>query len=338
MPAEKQEMDRSSVSCDGYSDGYSYRDCQIQNDYNILYLARPFVDPNNVGVLIISIFFFSNLLVLSLALLFFRTAIGSMLIQPRNQVKLLYKACAVVLTFFNLAAFVSDLLLSLMLRPCFSALHSMSRNTILKLVLVFIIFILETPVICYTAYKVNGTNKKCYRIAHAFAFCQLIWFIHRLINDTIIAVIYFVVSPAQTLGVVTLLFSVIASAIAFVYIIINKGCRRTSCKYISCAAINGIIICGLLIVVTLLYITFVDNGLKSAGMGGLILSLVPPLIVFMIGLFIKQRYSRSTIIASSENETKDLEQGQRNSAPINDNNGREDSERQPLISPHPDQM
>ena len=334
MPIEKQEMDRSSVSCDSYSDGYFDHDCQLQNDYSNF--DMPFVDPNNVGALIVSIFFFSNLLVLSLALLFSRMAIEFMLKQQRKQVKLLYKACAVVLTFFNLVAFASDLLLSLMLSSCSWAFYHMHSSIILKVLLVLIIPILETPVFCYTVYKVDQTNKKCHWIAHAFAFCQLIWFIHHLLNATIISVIYFVVSPAQTLGVVTLLFSIIASAIAFVYIIINKGCSRTSCKYISCAAINGVIICGLLVVITLLFLTFINNGLKSAGMGGLILSLVPPLIVFMIGLFIKRRYSRPTSITSSENETEDLEQGQRSNAPINDSNGREDSERQPLISPHPD--
>ena len=274
---------------------------------------------------------------LSSALFFSRTAIEFMLKQ-RKQVKLLYKACAAVLTFFNLAAFAGEICL-LVLPPCSWTIYRKSSSFILKLLLVFIILILETPVICYTVYKVDLTNtNNCHRIAHAFAFCQLIWFIHRLVNATIVSVIYFVVSPAQTLGVVTLLFSIIASAIAFVYIIINKGCSRTSCKYISCAAINGVIICGLLVVITLLFLTFVNNGLKSAGIGGLILSLVPPLIVFMIGLLIKRRYSRSTSIASSENETEDLEQGQRSSAPINDSNSREDSERQPLISHHRDQM
>ena len=328
----KQEMDRSSVSCDSYrgDDDFDHY-CQIQNNY----FDTPFVDPNNVGALIVSIFAFSNLLVLSLVLLFSSKAIEFMLRHQRKQVKLLYKACAVVLTFFNFAAFASDLLL-----PCSRELdNSKSGSSILKLLLVYIILILEIPVVCYAVYNVDQTNtNNCHRIAHAFAFCQLIWFIHRLVNATIVSVIYFIIAPAQTLGVVTLLFSIIASAIAFVYIIINKGCRRTSCKYILCAAINGVIICGLLVVITLLFLTFVNNGLKSAGIGGLILSLVPPLIVFMIGLFIKRRYSRPTSITSSENETEDLEQGQRSNAPINDSNSREDSERQPLISHHRDQM
>ena len=56
---------------------------------------------------------------------------------------------------------------------------------------------------------------------------------------------------------------------------------------------NGLIICGLLLAITLLYIVLVRNGLKSAGMGGLILSLVPPLAVFTIGLIINQKYFKS---------------------------------------------
>ena len=53
-------MDRSSVSCDSYSDGYSYRDCQLQNDYCNSNFDTPFVDPNDVGVLIVSTFFIQS--------------------------------------------------------------------------------------------------------------------------------------------------------------------------------------------------------------------------------------------------------------------------------------
>ena len=40
--------------------------------------------------------------------------------------------------------------------------------------------------------------------------------------------------------------------------------------------------------VTLLFIALVDNGLKSAGMEGFILSLIPPTLVFEISLFINR--------------------------------------------------
>ena len=71
-------------------------------------------------------------------------------------------------------------------------------------------------------------------------------------------------------------------------------CNKKYCIFLFCASCNGIMICVLLFVITLLFIVFVDNGLRSAGMGGLILSLVPPFTVFVIGLFVNQKYFRST--------------------------------------------
>ena len=53
-----------------------------------------------------------------------------------------------------------------------------------------------------------------------------IWFVYRLVNDAIISAIFFALAPAQTLSIVTLLLAIIASAIAFVAILIYnfEGC------------------------------------------------------------------------------------------------------------------
>ena len=45
---------------------------------------------------------------------------------------------------------------------------------------------------------------------------------------------------------------------------------------------------GLIFTVTLLFIALVDNGLQSAGIGGFILSLVPPTVIFVIGLCVSR--------------------------------------------------
>ena len=90
-----------------------------------------------------------------------------------------------------------------------------------------LIVCLETPVVCFYAHKVHqASNPRHYKIAHAFAVCQIIWFLHRVVNDVIIAVVFFVLAPAQTLAVVTLLLFTIGSTIAFVAFIIYKGCRQ----------------------------------------------------------------------------------------------------------------
>ena len=80
---------------------------------------------------------------------------------------------------------------------------------------------------------------------------------------------------------------------SFYSIMQKKGCSRKMCTHMICVTLNGLIICGLLLAITLLFMVLVDNGLKSAGMGGLILSLVPPLAVFIIGLIINQKYFKS---------------------------------------------
>jgi hypothetical protein len=105
-----------------------------------------------------------------------------------------------------------------------------------KVTQALLIVILETPVACFNTHLLNDANQmntECQRFAHAFAFRQIIWFVHRLINDAIISVIFFVLVPAQTLGAVTLLSATIASAIAFVAILIYnfKGCNRKMCTF-----------------------------------------------------------------------------------------------------------
>ena len=99
----KYEMDRSTVTVCKY--GYSYdgeenyywyynRKCQ-QNSESISSL----IAPQNSWILILCILFFSNLLLLSLTVLYFRT-VFLWLDRQGNQTKTLYKASAIVLTSY----------------------------------------------------------------------------------------------------------------------------------------------------------------------------------------------------------------------------------------------
>jgi hypothetical protein len=71
---------------------------------------------------------------------------------------------------------------------------------------------------------------------------------------------------------------------------ISGGCdRRTTLPVLSMILI-GITTCGLVFIFTLLFIALVDNGLKSTGIGGFILSLLPPSIIFIAGLCVEWMY------------------------------------------------
>ena len=277
---------------------------------------------------------------LTSALLHFRKVF--LWLQRQNkQIKTLYKASATVLTCVNIIALISDLYIVITdgtrknQYGSISIMHLVVASILLpgKVPLVLLILILETPVACFNTHLVNQPNTRCQRFAHAFGLCQITWFVHRLINDVIMSVIFFVLAPAQTLGVVTLLLATIASAIAFVAVLIHnfKGCNRKMCTFMICVTLNGFIICGLLVAITLLFIVLVDNGLKSAGMGGLVLSLVPPFTVFIIGLIINQKYFKSqkepptTVSATPEPQ----EPNQTTAIETDDNEG--DSEGTPLL-------
>ena len=148
---------------------------------------------------------------------------------------------------------------------------------------------------------------------------------HRLVTDAIISIVFFIIAPAQTLGVVTLVLFVVASAIAFVAIITYKGLKKITKSFLICAVINGIITCGVLFVITLLYIVFINNGLKSAGLGGQILSLLPPFIAFVIGFIAERKYSIIFTSTESVNVTTEqlLQQPNYNTSSQNGDDDRE---------------
>ena len=276
---------------------------------------------------------------LTSTLLYFRKVF--LWLQRQNKlIKTSYQASAIVLTCVNIIALISDLSIVI----CYGRQSADSDRELLAIIvyilivakapLVLLILILETSVACFNTHLLNNT--RCQRFVCAFAICQIIWFVHRVINDVIISVLFFAVAPAQTLGVVTLLLSTIVSAIAFVAILIYnfKGCNRKTCLFMICVILNGFIIGGLLLAITLLFLVLVDNGLKSAGMGGIILSLIPPFAGLIIGLIIKQKYFKPQKPPTSV--TTRPEPGEPNQTTViqMDDNG-EEAESIPLLRDHP---
>ena len=80
---------------------------------------------------------------------------------------------------------------------------------------------------------------------------------------------------------------------------------------------------GLLFEITLLYIVFVDNGLTSAGMGGVILSLIPSVVTPILGYkyLIKEKIFEFMSSASTDQEKQVQEVNQ--TTAIQDDNDEE---------------
>jgi hypothetical protein len=247
---------------------------------------------SSVAVLIFCTFFWLNILLLLFTVLNV-DKVYTWLEEQCKSWKDIYKASAGVLTFINLAAFGGDLTCVLIFWDV--------KNTyfIIKLLLVVMIIILDLLVSCRSTLKHN--KKRLHGILHALALCQIIWFGHRLATDAIISVIAFVIAPAQTLGTVTLLLATVACMILFVSSLLKQRCQCRSTT-VFCTVLIAICTIGLIVTVTILFIALVDHGLQSAGVGGFILSVVPPMTIFVIGLCVNREiiHRKFNIFANGE--------------------------------------
>ena len=257
------------------------------SDISIDFLSPPSTTAN----LIFCTFLFLNILILLFTMLYLGE-VYSWIEQPQHKIlKDLYKASAIVLTFINFAGLITD---AFEMVPEF-LLNDSNVYLIMKLFLIVLIFILDIFISCFYTFKCGHKH----RIMHALALCQIAWFVHRLATDTIISVIAFIIAPAQTLGAATLFLSTIACAILFVSTLLKKcqafQCNRNCCTCTSdtlsaifCTFPIAVCTVGLIFTITLLFIALIDNGLHSTGMGGFILSLIPPTAIFVIGLCVNR--------------------------------------------------
>ena len=56
--------------------------------------------------------------------------------------------------------------------------------------------------------------------------------------------------------------------------------------------VTGALAAAVVVSFSLVYLTFLDNGLHSNGVGGFLLSLLPPFTFFMIGLIVQKKFLR----------------------------------------------
>ena len=277
-------------------------------------------DSRSTAVLIFIIYLILNILILMFTVLYLGKVFTWIEQAQHKHLKDLYKASAIVLTFINVATFVSDIFLYSTLQINYD-FYILTSYLVIKSLLVVVICLSDLVVSCF--YTCRSKYRHQWKIMHALALCQFVWFVHRFATDAIISVIEFIIAPAQTVGLISLLLSVLVCAILFVSFLLQKCqtcctsrcmCKRNTLPTIFCSTLIAIFTVGLVFTVTLLFKSLVDNGLQSAGIGGFILSLFPPIVIFVIGLCVnckavvefccKVLTSDNTTGSASTNETE----------------------------------
>ena len=147
------------------------------------------------------------------------------------------------------------------------------------------------------------------RAIHTLAWCQLVWFLHLVGCNLLVAIFFIAIAPAQTLAAITLLYSVLVCTVLFIAYNINsirkyRRCCKRKCK-LFLAYILYLCIIAFLTLLTLIFNDLAENGLTSSGLGSIVLSLVAPTVVFIITLKLKRQLG--SFFKPPEEVTTDIE-------------------------------
>ena len=131
------------------------------------------------------------------------------------------------------------------------------------------------------------------RLIYSLAVCNMLWLAHRVANCFIVSMYFVAMAPAPTLTVIALLISFIVISIAAVSSIAFTcySAKYKQCKKI-CQTLLLLLILFCLIsfifLFTLLFLIFTLHGLSASSLGTVILSLIIPLVMFVVSLVVKK--------------------------------------------------
>ena len=311
---EKQNSDRSAIIAipnNGMSVDYY---CQQIHRCNLISYSTYELSVDIALHLMMGIIFLTNILLFILTLRYFY-AVSEWIYTNEHTKNIIYKAStiAIVLLHVNSIAFLFDLYI---ISTANYDSKAQKIGLVFKLLSSALIPLLEFVWISINLY-ITFHPQKCSCALLSFGFCQVLWFAHRLLTDMIMSVVFFIIAPAQTIGIITLLLFTILCAIVFINQLFGIKCQRDkkTLSSLFCISVTGIVTVALVLMITLLFVTLVDNGLRSAGMGGFLLTIIPPIIALIVGVYINRQtldsfyeWFRSTNKSESDSTTTDNEQ------------------------------
>ena len=224
---------------------------KLESDKGVVldYYSDPFFNSDpflNIENCILVIFVILNLLFLTLTAFYSKAVIHfiNKKVYLKTVMEKYYWSTVVVTGLLNSAWFVSNGLISPML-SIFFGLGMINLITIwLPIIVLFIVVPINAglatrhitiPVpdfcekICCCCCFCCCSKKRMSRLIHTLSLSHILWFIHRLLSTSIVVICYFVISPAQVLAVVSLIFSSIICIIVFSSLIFSSC--ACSCKY-----------------------------------------------------------------------------------------------------------
>ena len=189
-----------------------------------------------------------------------------------------------------------------------------------NLVTYCLIIVVEMPSIWFSVkdLKIVDTffgcsNRYLLRAIHTLAVCHILWFLHRMGCNLLVATFFIALAPTQTLAAISLIYLVVISStlclsVAFHYFRKLRGTCRSYCSVFCKICVLFVfytILMGFLVFLTVLFNELNQHGLTSSGLGSVILSLVAPTVVFIITLRLKKHVQKYFSTANPDSNEDD---------------------------------
>ena len=119
----------------------------------------------------------------------------------------------------------------------------------------------------------------------------------------IVSIFFFIMAPAQTLGIITLVLCTIG---CYLIILVTVQVNKKMCTTYIISLLTSLSVTS----ITLLFIALVNNGLQSSGLGGFILSLIPSVVALIIGFYVNKENFHNFFFKSYEDNREDSPRGE----------------------------
>ena len=142
---------------------------------------------------------------------------------------------------------------------------------------------------------------KCHsRMIHILALINIVWFVQTILVPGAIVVVFFLIQqPAQTIGMISLAVSCILCAITFSSVIVYahktfRGLATEVCVKSLVLIVALFLIFCIIITTLLLYSNLIQNGLGTAGIGGILVALIPSAALSILGFMMRRKLLGTT--------------------------------------------
>ena len=165
---------------------------------------------------------------------------------------------------------------------------------VLVFIEVFVVFIRFHDQIEVSS-RVCGSEKQWFvRLAHSIAVGNMLWFVHRAGNCSIVSIYFIAIFPAPTLLAITLC---LVTVITFILSIYNVSCilNSMSAKHMCFALFLALIGFGFFLVMflfTVIFMILILHGLSASNIGGIILSLILPIVLLPVNYVVNKHLKK----------------------------------------------